>query len=212
MKMLRIVTIGAAAALCAGAIAAGQARDAGQTTERAQSLQPAASFERISSPKARSVALFREMGKVIQNPRCLNCHPRSDRPTQSDAMLPHSPPVWRGPKDEGMPGLECATCHGGANASFGTMTGSVPGDPHWKLAPREMAWQGYTLGQICRQISDPKRNGGRSLDKIVEHMRIDHLVGWAWHPGPGRTPAPGTQAEFGDLTQAWVESGAHCPS
>ena len=25
---------------------------------------------------ARSVALFTEMGKVIQSPRCLNCHPR----------------------------------------------------------------------------------------------------------------------------------------
>ena len=26
-----------------------------------------------------------------------------------------------------------------------------------------------------------------------------------------RTSAPGTQAEFGALVKAWIDSGAHCP-
>ncbi len=203
MRVLRIVTIGAAAALCAGAIAAGHGGGG--------ELKPASAFAKIADPKVRSVALFREMGKVIQSPRCLNCHPRGDRPTQTDAMLPHSPAVLRGPMGEGVPGLECTTCHGVTNAAFGTQSGSVPGIEGWKLAPIEMAWQGYNLGQICRQVSDPKRNGGRSLEKIVEHMSTDHLVGWAWHPGLGRKPAPGTQEAFGRLVRAWVDSGAHCP-
>ncbi|MDF0543645.1 hypothetical protein PX699_14940 [Sphingobium sp. H39-3-25] len=88
----------------------------------------------------------------------------------------------------------------------------VPGDPMWHLAPREMAWQGRSLGAICRQIKDPARNGGKSLAQIVDHMAKDHLVGWAWRPGGKRTPAPGTQARFGRLIASWVENGAACPS
>jgi hypothetical protein len=42
-------------------------------------------------------------------------------------------------------------------------------------------------------------------------MSEDSLVGWAWAPGAGRTPAPGTQAEFGALMRAWADSGAGCP-
>jgi hypothetical protein len=64
---------------------------------------------------------------------------------------------------------------------------------------REMAWEGKTLGQICAQIKDPARNGGRSLEDIVHHVGADHLVGWAWSPGAGRSPAPGAQMQPGAL-------------
>ena len=43
-------------------------------------------------------------------------------------------------------------------------------------------------------------------------MAKDELVGWAWKPGVGREPAPGTQAAFGALVKAWAESGAACPT
>jgi len=43
-------------------------------------------------------------------------------------------------------------------------------------------------------------------------MSHDSLVGWGWNPGDGREPAPGTQAEFGDLIKAWVDTGAACPA
>jgi hypothetical protein len=49
------------------------------------------------------------------------------------------------------------------------------------------------------------------LDEIVHHAAEDSLVGWGWQPGAGRTPAPGTQQEFGALIRALVESGAACP-
>jgi hypothetical protein len=75
-----------------------------------------------------------------------------------------------------------------------------------------MAWQGKTLSQICAQIKDPQRNGGRTLAQIRDHMANDHLVGWAWRPGEGRMPAPGTQAQLGMLLKAWIETGAHCPA
>ena len=160
-----------------------------------------------SDEAARSIALFREAGKVLQHPRCLNCHPAGDGPTQTDTMRPHLPRIVRGADGHGPPGLPCSACHPRANFDVAR----VPGHPDWHLAPDSMAWQGRSLGQICTQIKDPARNGGRDLPALLRHMSEDSLVGWAWSPGAGRTPAPGTQAEFGTLLQAWADSGAHCP-
>ncbi len=58
---------------------------------------------------------------------------------------------------------------------------------------------------------DPARNGGRSLEALVDHIGTDHLVVWAWAPGFGRRPAPGTQKQAGALVEAWVKTGAACP-
>ena len=44
------------------------------------------------------------------------------------------------------------------------------------------------------------------------HIGTDTLVGWAWAPGFGRKPAPGTQQEAGALADAWVKTGAVCPN
>ena len=196
-----------AAALTLGLAIAGQARE-----QKVEGLKPVSDFAGIADPNARSLAIFAEMGKVIQHPRCVNCHPRTDRPLQGDAQQPHNPPVSRGPADRGMAGLECATCHGPRNVAFANGTGSIPGHPEWHVAPIGMAWEGKTLGQICAQIKDRKRNGGKTLEQLIEHNAHDTLVGWAWNPGPGRTPVPGTQAQFGELTRAWVASGAKCPT
>ncbi|MFC3443705.1 Isoquinoline 1-oxidoreductase subunit [Sphingobium rhizovicinum] len=192
--------LGAAAACLALAMAAG-----GQSREQ-DGLRTAEDFAGIRDRQARSLALFAEAGKVIRSPRCLNCHPVGDRPTQTDAMVPHMPAVTRGPDGMGAVAMRCTNCHRAGNFSVSR----VPGDPAWHLAPVEMGWQGKSLGAICRQIRDPARNGGRSLKQIVDHMATDHLVGWAWRPGAGRSPAPGTQAEFGRLIAAWVASGAVC--
>jgi len=42
----------------------------------------AGAFGQSGDPEkaARSIALFREAGKVLQHPRCRNCHPAGDRP------------------------------------------------------------------------------------------------------------------------------------
>ena len=74
-----------------------------------------------------------------------------------------------------------------------------------------MSWQGKSIGDICRQIKDPNRNGGRDLKLLHEHMASDDVVAWAWQPGEGRLPAPGTQEMFGQLIEAWIETGAQCP-
>jgi hypothetical protein len=171
-------------------------------------LRPVSAFAQIGDTNLRAIALFEEAGKVIQSPRCMNCHPATDRPTQTDKLRPHEPLVVRGEGGMGPPGgLACNTCHHDANYD----AAGVPGHPQWHLAPAEMAWQGRSLGQICVQIKDPSRNGGKDMPALIKHVAEDSLVGWAWSPGAGRVPAPGTQEEFGALMKAWAAAGAACP-
>jgi hypothetical protein len=170
-------------------------------------LRPPSAFEVIDDRAERSRAIFVEASRVLFNPRCANCHPNGDAPTQRDDFERHDPPVQRGELDKGIPGLLCTSCHQDANATLAR----VPGAPKWQLAPREMAWQGRSVHEVCEQIKDLNRNGHRSLDAIVEHVAHDPLVGWGWHPGADRAPAPGTQAEAGALVAAWIASGAECP-
>jgi hypothetical protein len=199
------VAIGTA---CLGAALAGVQMLGGVALAQSPSaLAPVEQFDKIKDQKARSTALFQEAGKVILSPRCLNCHPRDDSPRQGEDMHVHQPPVQRGAGGMGAPGMRCMTCHGPSNFD----PGRIPGNPKWILAPIEMAWIGRSLGQICEQIKDPKRNGGKTLAQIVEHMAHDELVGWGWHPDVGRKPAPGTQEQFGALIKAWADSGAACP-
>lgn len=176
-------------------------------------LRPPQAFESLRDRTARSVALFTEAGKVLQHPRCLNCHPADRHPTQGEDLHRHVPPVEPGPENRGTKELPCVSCHGSQNTpTLGARVQSIPGNDHWSLAPHSMAWQGRSIGEICAQIKDPARNGNRSLAQIEKHLAEDHLVGWAWQPGEGRVPAPGTQAVFGELIAAWIKTGAHCPA
>ncbi|HEY8087940.1 MAG TPA: Isoquinoline 1-oxidoreductase subunit [Polyangiaceae bacterium] len=164
------------------------------------------SFAGIADPTQRSRAIFAEASRVLLNPRCVNCHPSDDSPRQRDGEL-HDPPVMRGDDDRGVTAMRCGSCHQDGNLELAR----VPGAPDWRLAPRFMAWQGKTAGAVCAQIKDPARNGGRSLDRIVDHAAHDPLVAWAWSPGHGRPTPPGSQESFGALVRAWVEAGAACP-
>jgi hypothetical protein len=176
-------------------------------------LRPPSSFSSIGDPGARSRALFEEAAKVLTHPRCINCHPATDRPTQANDRHEHMPPVTRGEDGFGGPANRCTTCHTNENFTLHERASyqSIPGHPRWGLAPIEMAWQGKSVGEICRQVKDPKRNGGRDLALVHEHAAHDDLVAWGWQPGAGRDPAPGTQELFGQLIQAWIDTGAECP-
>jgi hypothetical protein len=177
-------------------------------SDQSDSLASPESFASIADTAARSAAIFTELGKVLTHPRCVNCHPAGDRPRQGDMARLHQPPVERGADGHGLPAMRCSICHQQANFD----AAGVPGNPIWQLAPREMAWEGKTLAEICAQIKDPARNGNRSVDALIEHIGKDHLVGWAWAPGYGRQPAPGTQKQAGALVEAWVKTGAECPN
>ncbi len=190
------------------AIAEFGSSEADAAVSNPKTLQPVSAFAKIKNKNERAVALFNEAGKVIQSPRCMNCHPAGDRPTQTDRMRPHIPLVVRGEGGMGAAGgLACTTCHHENNFD----AANVPGNAKWSLAPIEMAWQGKTLGQICAQIKDKERNGGKDMAALVHHMAEDELVGWGWKPGGNRTPAPGTQKQFGELIKAWADAGAACP-
>jgi hypothetical protein len=213
---MRLIPL-AGAALAAAALCTMAARPQTDADGRAvNGLRPPEAFADIADRAARSRALFGEAAKVLTSPRCMNCHPAGDRPTQGDNLHPHQPPITRGASDDGPPGTSCQACHmsrtvelfAGAVARYA----SIPGRPEWRLAPIEMAWQGRTVGQICRQIKDKNRNGGRDLAMLQEHVAKDQeLVAYAWDPGKGRKPAPGTQRLAGALIQAWIDSGAECP-
>ena len=200
---LRAEVVLAVAALLATMMSAQAISD-----EASDKLAAPESFAAIADSAARSTTLFTEVGKVLTHPRCVNCHPAGDRPRQGDVRRLHQPPVVRGEDGFGLPAMRCSICHQAANFE----PAGVPGNPAWHLAPHEMGWEGKTLAQICEQIKDPARNGGRSLDDIAHHVGEDHLVGWAWAPGGSRQPAPGTQGQAGALLDAWVKTGAVCPN
>jgi hypothetical protein len=170
-------------------------------------LRPPEAFASIADRDERSRALFLEATRVMLHPRCVNCHPVGDAPHQRELGELHDPPVTRGPDDRGVPAMRCDACHQDANVPLAR----VPGAPGWHLAPQIMAWEGKTPAEVCAQVKDPARNGQRSLDKLVEHSAHDKLIAWAWAPGSGRAPPPGSQERFGALVAAWVESGAACP-
>jgi hypothetical protein len=153
------------------------------------------------------IAAFRRIATVLQHPRCLNCH-QPESPLQGDAARPHSPRVARGPDDKGVSAMRCANCHREAN---NTASGA-PGAPHWQLAPASMDWSGLSVGELCRVLKDPKRNGNRSLQALVEHMERDPLVLWGWSPGGKRPPVPMAHNELVDLLKVWAAADGVCPA
>ncbi len=170
-------------------------------------LRAPASFAVISDRALRSQAMFTEIGRVLTHPRCVNCHPPDDSPRQGELHAMHDPPVVRGAAGRGLAALPCAGCHQDRNVELAR----VPGAVDWHLAPPQMVWLDRSVGEICTQLVDPARNGGKTLAQLHEHLAHDALVAWGWAPGADRTPAPGTQAQLAALFQAWIDTGAVCP-
>ena len=147
-------------------------------------LRPPSAFASISDPGERSRAIFAEAAKVLTHPRCLNCHPAGDRPTQANDTHPHKPFVLRD--------VPCVTCHTDRNFTLHERASyqSIPGHPRWMMAPIEMAWQGRSIGEICRQLKNRDRNGGRDLALLHEHLAHDDLVAWGGSRAPVASPLP----------------------
>jgi hypothetical protein len=176
-----------------------------------EALKSPSDFQSIPDRAERSRAIFAEIGRLINHPRCMNCHPAGDHPLQGADHHEHRPRVFRSDGDH--MATNCVECHTEQNVTLHEAASyqSIPGNPRWGVAPLSMTWQNKSLGDICRQLKDVDRNGGRSLALLQEHVAKDDLVGWAWSPGAGREPAPGSQEEAGKLVQAWIDNGAECP-
>lgn len=159
---------------------------------------------------ADSIRAFSAVASVLTSPRCLNCHVPNDGPLQGDDNHPHTMNVKRGPDGRGTPAMRCTNCHQETNSQF---LHAPPGRPDWRLPPPSMplVWKGLSIAGICRSLKDPATNGGKSAAQLIEHVRDDPFVNWAWNPGPGRTQPPLSHDEFvAQLTQ-WVQTGAACP-
>ncbi len=166
---------------------------------------------------ADGLAAWQQVYSVLTHPRCINCHTATDYPQQGEDRHRHLFNVVRGPEGQGVPGLNCATCHQGANADS---TG-VPGAPSWQLAPLSMKWQDrndkvLSSAAVCRAVTDRSKNHNLDGPGLLKHHEEEALVLWAFQPGRRndgslRPLPPLSHEEFVAATRKWVEAGTPCP-
>ncbi len=171
--------------------------------------QNASAAGQTNTENEKSLQAFRTVALVLTSPRCLNCHSPADGPLQGDDNHPHAMNVKRGADGKGSSALPCFACHQTENSKS---PHGPPGAADWQLPPPKtpMAWKGLSIGDLCRTLKDPGKNGNRLLQDLVPHMDTS-LVRWAWNPGPGRTVPPLSHDEFVSRLKEWIETGAACP-
>ncbi|QIP14178.1 cytochrome c [Spirosoma aureum] len=163
----------------------------------------------IKKDSVTSVKAFASVYKVLMSPRCMNCHPAGDIPLQGDDNHLHTMAPRRGTDGKGIYAMKCANCHQPTNTP-GLHT--PPGNPDWHLPPAtmRMVFQGRTPQQLAKQLVDPKLNGGKNMEKLLEHAD-DGLVLAGWNPGEGRTLPPLSHADFKKAWTTWLKTGAYAP-
>jgi len=168
-----------------------------------------AGTENINKDSIESVKAFSTVYKVLMSPRCMNCHPSGNVPLQGDDSRLHTMSPKRGTDGKGIYAMKCANCHQPQNTPG---LNTPPGDPNWHLPPAnmKMVFQGKTPHQLAKQIIDPKQNGNKNKEKLIEHAD-DGLVLAGWNPGEGRTLPPISHEEFKKAWITWIEKGAYAP-
>ncbi len=158
--------------------------------------------------------LFEPIRRVLQNPRCQNCHIPGDAPLQYDGGMVHAQNVRRGADGKGFAALQCSACHQSENSAAVLGPHAPPGAPDWHLPPENMnmIFIGLNARDLCLTVKDPKRNGKRNMEDFVHHMAEDKLVDWGWHPGGDRKPVPISKEDTVSAVKAWVVAGAPCPT
>ena len=88
-----------------------------------------------------------------------------------------------------------------------------PGNPKWHLPPAnmKMVFQGRTPHQLALQLLDKKRNGGKSIKALVDHITSDTLVLSGWTPAEGLSKPPLTHQAFVAAFNEWINHGAVSP-
>jgi hypothetical protein len=153
---------------------------------------------------------FLDVARVLQSPRCMNCHPSGDAPLQTDRSKPHAMNITRASVEAG---VACGTCHQEKNSEAVGVRGGPPGAPHWGLPPKEtpLVFQGLTPTQLCEQLKDPARNGKRDAAALLEHVEHDPLVLWGWDPGGKRSVPPISHEAFVAAWKTWTAANRVCP-
>ena len=210
MKRPLIAAVFAASSIAAltGVVAA--------TGEAAKDALPPGSVSRAEGLEA-----WKRIEAVVTHPRCANCHVDANgipmwTPAGESGSRVHGMNIHAGESRVGAETIPCSTCH---------VTSTLPNDPapaplhagiDWQLAPVDFLWYGKSGAEICAQLKDPKRNGGRDAVGLLEHLRHDaSLSGFiprAWAPGAGRTTPPGTFEDHVKDMAEWGAAGQPCPN
>lgn len=163
----------------------------------------------INKDSIESVKAFMEVYKVLMSPRCMNCHPAGDIPLQGDDSHLHQMFPKRGIDGKGMYAMKCSNCHQAANTP-GLHT--PPGNPVWHLPPAgmKMVFQGRSPRQLALQMVNPKQNGHKNKQQLLEHAH-DTLVKAGWNMGEGRKPPPLSYDAFVKAWKTWINKGAYAP-
>ena len=142
----------------------------------AEDLRGPETFASITNQSERSRALFVEAGRVLQHPRCLNCHPVGERPTQGNDGHPHSPPVVRGVDDKGA-GQPSAK-QGPDYTGVGNSGSAADGDPanvtvmvRAERSGTDKAGRQYVISVHC---SDTAHSGDAMATVTVPHDMGNH--------------------------------------
>lgn len=163
----------------------------------------------FSKNDAAAKSAFLESYKVFSSARCVNCHPAGDSPLQGEGSQTHAFLVTRGNAGTGFAAMRCNTCHQNNNAPGDH---APPGAEDWHLPPPEMKmiFEKMSARKLCEQLKNPKKNGGRNLKEVADHLDTP-LVRWAWNPGGKRTTPPISYEAFVKSFETWRDSGAACP-
>lgn len=156
--------------------------------------------------------------EVASHPRCANCHVGDDNlpmwsgPSYGDTR-PHGMFIDGGASRIGAEYVLCSTCH--VNSAATERGNEAPHEAPrvatiWRLAPVEAEWFGKTSVEVCEQLRDPDRNGGRDYMALARHLDHDVILHWAWSPGGDREPAPYTLQSHVDDILTWGVAGYPC--
>src|SRR5215471_7263834 len=128
-----------------------------------------------SISQAEGLRAWTRIEAVVTHPRCANCHVDAKAipiwtPAGESKSRVHGMNIHGGQSRIGAETIRCSTCH---------MTSTLPNDPapapfragiEWQLAPVDFIWFGKSGAEICAQLRDPKRNGGRDAVGLLEHL------------------------------------------
>jgi hypothetical protein len=73
-----------------------------------------------------------------------------------------------------------------------------------------MVFQGRSAHQLSKQLTNPRQNGHKNLNQLLEHAN-DGLVVAAWNPGEGRSLPPMSYENFTKAWTTWIKKGAYAP-
>lgn len=160
----------------------------------------------VTLSEEEGLAAFADIVAVSTHPRCLNCHLDGDALLVGDDSQPHGFGITRFSPLEG---THCSACHTAAPVDDG-LAPLPPADPIWSMAPAQIVFQDRSPAELCAQLKDPSRNGGRRSVGSTEHIAHDHLLQTSWHVGC--TPPPISHEELVKRFEAWGRAGSPCPT